>query len=83
MWRIVLRVFTSMSSFPEKSILALPVALSQTVYTTIGCRWSRMFLWQEIPSCTFVSAAIDATAASVSLRVTHSCPAITVSPAGW
>ena len=25
MWRIVLRVFTSMSSFPEKSILALAV----------------------------------------------------------
>ena len=43
----------------------------------------KVFLWQGTPSCTFVSVATVATAASVSLRTIHSCPAITVSPAGW
>ena len=78
MWKILRKNSTSISSFPEKNILALPVALSQTVYTTIGCRLSRISHWQETPSCTFASAATAAAAASVSLRATHSCPAILV-----
>lgn len=68
---------------PRKSIFALPAALPQTMCTTIGCRRSRMFLWQEIPSCIFESAATAALAESASSRRTHFCLAIIVSPAGW
>ena len=83
MWRIFLRNFTSISNFPEKSILARSVALSQTVYTTIVCRLSKMFRLPEIPFCTFVNAATVVAAVSDSLRITLFYPVITVSPADW
>lgn len=65
------------------STAAQPVEHSLTVYTTIGCRSSRMFRLSKQHCCICASGVTAVTAASASLRRTPSFPDITVPPAGW
>ena len=54
----------------RRSTAARPVALSRTVYTTIGCRSSRIFPLAGQRCCTCASDVTAVTAASASLRRT-------------
>ena len=67
-----LKKFMFTLSCHGRSTAARPVALSLTVYTTIGCRSSRIFPLAGQRYCTCASDVTAVTAASASLRRTPS-----------
>ena len=82
-----LKIFLRKSMFTlschGRSTAARPVALSLTVYTTIGCRSSRIVPLAGQRYCTCASDVTAVTAASAFLRRTPSFLSTTVPPVDW
>ena len=83
----ILKIFLRKSMFTlschGESTAARPVGPSLTVYTTIGCRSSRMFPLAGQRYCICASGVTAVTVVSASLRRTRSFPGTAVPPAAW